>query len=90
VLDNAAIDFTRTFYSYLFKGTPICEAFKQAKGAVEFMHKKTEANLFLLLLNENFYSGEALDKTNIRHECYSLPVSAPGLWKCHSEHNRIK
>jgi hypothetical protein len=90
VLDNAAIDFTRTFYSHLFKGTPICEAFKQAKGAVEFIYKKTEASLFLMLLNEDLYGDETLDKTDIGHDCYSLPVSAPGVWKCHSEHNRIK
>ena len=73
MLDKAAIDFTRTFYSRLFEGTPICEAFKQAKNAVEFLVKKTEASLFIMLLNEDLCEGKTLVKMDNRHECYSLP-----------------
>lgn len=53
VLDEAAIYFTKTFYSLLFKGENICEAFEAAKRAVKFKIRETEANLFMLLLAED-------------------------------------
>ena len=36
VLDKAALIFARTFYKLIFRGLIICEAFNQAKAAVEF------------------------------------------------------
>ena len=34
--DKAALVFARNFYKKIFHGSPICEAFSQAKAAVEF------------------------------------------------------
>ena len=53
VLDEAAIQFTRTFYKHIFQGTPICTAFEAAKSAVGGHIRESEANLFVMLLKEN-------------------------------------
>ena len=52
VLDSASICFTKTFYGQLFRGDPVCDAFTAAKEAVTFKIKETEANLFVLLLQD--------------------------------------
>ena len=54
VLDEAAILFTKTFYSYLFTGEEICAAFNAAKNAVSFNIREAEANLFIMLLKEEY------------------------------------
>ena len=38
VLDDAAIDFTSTFYGKIVNGMAICEAFNAAKRDVEFKY----------------------------------------------------
>ena len=38
VLDDAAIDFTTTFYGKMLNGMNVCEAFSAAKRDVEFKH----------------------------------------------------
>lgn len=76
VLDEAAIQFTRTFYQHLFKGTPICIAFKAAKNAVAGHIRDAEANLFLMLLPEDFENQQDSvfgTKQGFHEECESLP-----------------
>ena len=55
VLDEAAIQFTKTFYVNLFQGADICSAFDSAKGAVSFKLGEVEANLFEKLLEEDYF-----------------------------------
>ena len=62
VLDEAAIYFTKTFYSLLFRGEGICKAFEAAKSAVKFKIRETEANLFMLLLAEDYKEDNLLQK----------------------------
>jgi hypothetical protein len=50
VLDEAALTYIKTFYELIFTGTTICDAFEQAKHAVEFMHNEGEAGMFIMLL----------------------------------------
>lgn len=38
VLDDAAIDFTMTFYDRLIRGMTTCEAFDAAKADIEFKY----------------------------------------------------
>ena len=63
VLDEAAIDFTQTFYDRLIRGMTTCEAFNAAKADVEFKYKEFEAEIFM-----NFKSTNHKAK-----ECSKLP-----------------
>ena len=37
VLDDVAIQFTKTFYTAIFNGEPVCKAFKNALPATTFV-----------------------------------------------------
>ena len=52
VLDEAAIEFTRNFYQRILSGSTICAAYKTAKAGVKFMIEKKEADIIVLLYNE--------------------------------------
>ena len=52
VLDQAAIDFIKFFYKDIFNEKTVCDAFQAAKGHVEFMLKRKESDLFILLPNQ--------------------------------------
>ena len=58
VLDDAAIDFTMTFYDRLIRGMTTCEAFDAAKADIEFKYQAVEANIFLIFKNSNHKSKE--------------------------------
>lgn len=88
VLDKAAINFTNTFYSSIFKGVPICSAFAKAKNAVSFIQKETEGSMFVMLLGDT--ETDNFEESDDDHECYSLPKSQSGPWRCLSDHNHIK
>lgn len=90
VLDEAAIKFTKTFYSEVFNGSEICTAFDCAKNAVKFLIANKEAELFILFLSED--KGKDIKKVKKRgrnkmHECDSLPDYEEGQWKCSSQHH---
>ena len=50
VLDQAAIAFTKIFYSNILDEMEICDAFQNAKAAVGFEFQRHEADLFTILL----------------------------------------
>ena len=53
VLDRAALTFTRTFYSEVWRtGSKICKCFELAKLQVSNSHGKKEADRFKLLLSD--------------------------------------
>lgn len=52
VLDTAAINFTKSFYSNIFSGKKVCQAFERARNSVEFHECKGEANIFKLFIQE--------------------------------------
>ena len=58
VLDEAAIDFTKTFYDRLIRGMTICEAFDAAKADVEFKHKAVEASIFMIFKSSSHRNKE--------------------------------
>ena len=81
VLDEAAIQFTKTFYSEVFNGYDICTAFDHAKSAVEFQLNDREAEIFILFLSEDKNRDITKLKKqgrNKMHDCYSLPVYEEG------------
>ena len=49
VLDTAVITFTNTFYSSVFNGKSICDAFSIAKKLTANIHTEREASIFKLL-----------------------------------------
>jgi hypothetical protein len=53
VLDEVALTFTKNLYELIFTGTTICDAFKQAKSIVEFLHNEGDAGMFLMLIHED-------------------------------------
>lgn len=59
ILDDAVLKFTNRFYRNLFNGELICTAFNKAKAEVEVFYSKGQANMFMMLLEEelvNFIS----------------------------------
>ena len=80
MLDEAAIDFTKTFYDRLIRGMTICEAFDAAKADVEFKHKAVEASIFMI-----FKSSSHKNKDCSRH-----PQREFGPMKCISDHSAFK
>lgn len=81
LLDEAAILFTRLFYERLFKNREqICRAFDEAKNAVSFLIQETEANMFILLKEDQ----------HRRQDCKPLKKISKGSWKCMSNHNLVK
>ena len=76
VLDEAAIDFTKSFYQHLFDEFDVCEAFKVAKKDVEFKYKSKESDLFTLLKNDD-------------HLCIGFPMRPEGEFECLTDHTQI-
>jgi hypothetical protein len=51
--DLSVLIFTKTFYTNLFNGSLICDAFELAKSAVYYETKiEAQANMFHILLKE--------------------------------------
>lgn len=79
VLDEVALTFTKTFYELIFTGTTICDAFKQAKRVVEFLHNEGEAGMFIMLLQEEmkFKKSFGAEKADL-HICNVFGPFAEG------------
>ena len=71
VLDTSALIFARTFYKLIFRGLNICEAFKQAKAAVEFEVNIGQSNMFKMLLQEEVKVIKSLgSEKEDPHRCF--------------------
>ena len=51
ILDDAAISFSKSFYSKLFSGEAVCKAFKEARNEVGVKFNENEANRFQLMIS---------------------------------------
>ena len=72
---------------------PICAAFNYAKQAVSFKIRYKEADLFLLLTEEDLdedSDDESKQKDEGRHDDCFLEECPHGEWQCKSEHNLVK
>ena len=77
VLDQAALLFTKFFYTDIFNEKTVCEAFQAAKKHVEFLLKTNESELFILL-------------PTVKHQkCYSIKKDE-GVLQCESAHLQVK
>ena len=83
ILDEAAISFSKDFYSKLFKGEAVCKAFKSAKEEVALKFSENEANRFKLLISKGQFKHSA------KHCTTRWPQRKGGL-NCISEHIKFK
>ena len=94
VLDQAAIDFTATFYRSIFgnKQASVCDAFKAAKRDVEFKHKSKEADIFKMFTAEEIVELELVQMEEVKpHHCVaSLIKPETGELNCLSDHISYK
>lgn len=60
ILDDAVLKFTNRFYRNLFNGELICTAFNKAKAEVEVFYSKGQANMFMMLLEEELVNINSL------------------------------
>ena len=78
VLDQAAIAFTKIFYSNVLDEMNICEAFEKAKAAVGFQFQRHEADLFTILLQGENQNQTQNKRQQSKHICYSLQSNGSG------------
>ena len=94
MLDDAASKFASRFYSNVFQGQDICEAFEEAKSNVVLQLGDGEANLFTMLHAE-IIKNDAITYDNprakkVKHQCYHIKRVAQGQFECKSDHNLAK
>ncbi|CAI2383959.1 unnamed protein product [Moneuplotes crassus] len=66
ISDKASLRFSKVFYETLFaKKYSVCKAFKIAKDDIRTLINATEANKFLILINENA-------NKNKKHKCFPI------------------
>ena len=83
VLDKAAIEFTRNFYQRILSGSTICSAYETAKAGVKFKIEKKEADIIVLLHNEELCVSSD-------PPCETLNDFNSGKMRCKSMHNQVK
>jgi len=83
ILDKAAISFSKSFYSKLFKGEAVCKAFEMAKDEVAVNFNEEEANRFKLMISTGQF------KHAPKH-CTTRWPQKKGQLECLSEHIKFK
>lgn len=83
MLDKAASKFASRFYSNVFQGQDICDAFDEAKKNVVLQFGEGEGNLFTIHHSENVDEFNAImyDRPGAKkpkHSCYNIKRVAQG------------
>lgn len=90
-MDRAALIFARTFYKLIFRGLLICDAFNQAKAAVEFEVNLGQSNMFKILLQEEVKVIKSLgSEKEDPHRCFIFGPLLPGRVMNLTEKTNIK
>lgn len=95
VLDEAAIAFTKTFYTHIFSGVQVCKAFERAKNSVSFKICEGESSIFKLFVKEQLIVHSWEDMPEIKASghsgnCYHFERVKDGQLNNISDHNIIK
>ena len=85
ILDQAAIRFTKFFYSILLSGETICQAFSQAKNEVSILFNEKEADHFQILIS----NAHGQPKHSAKNCNQRWPIKSGGL-DCRSDHIKFK